>query len=196
MPDLTRSIAQIVNFLRSRCGLHEIKVDPRLMPVSFDAILVGSDPLTIVAVEQKRRVGSSFLYEIVRKAQSFVWSAYTNNKLALLNLVVLLPDPLTPEQVTTLEKQLSGTARVFIVTEDMPIDEVEARLSLLASPRLAPTDSVAGVGDTVATLLGGVDAQFYEELTKRSASVDELTKRITERFRSLISEVTRATENA
>src|SRR5947199_8630244 len=96
------------------------------MPVSFDAILVGSDPLTIVAVEQKRRVGSSFLYEIVRKAQSFVWSAYTNNKLALLNLVVLLPDPLTPEPVTTLEKELSGTARALIITEHMPIHEVGA----------------------------------------------------------------------
>jgi hypothetical protein len=166
------------------------------MPVSYDILLVGSDPLTVVAVEQKQKVDHRFLLETVRKAKSFVWSAYTNNKLALLNLVLLLPEQLTSEQLNDLEKELSGTARIFIVTEGMPIDEVEARLSLLATPRLPPIDSATAVGGNIATLLKEIDAQFYEELTKRSASADELTKRIAERFHSLISEVDCATENA
>jgi hypothetical protein len=173
-----------------------MKVDPRVMPVSYDILLVGSDPLTMVAVEQKQEVGQKFLRETVRKAKSFVWSAYTNNKLALLNLVVLLPEPLTSEQLNELEKELSGTARIFIVTEAMPIDEVEARLSLLATPRLASTDSVTAVGSNVTTFLQEMNAQFYEDLARRSASADELTKRIAEHFHSLISEVDRATENA
>lgn len=193
MPDLKGSIPRIVTFLTSRCGLREVKVDPRMMPVVFDALLAGPDPLTVVAVEQKQKVGPTALHEVIRKAESFVWSAYTNNKLVLLNLVILLPSPLTMGQLSDLEKQLSGTARIFIVTESMPLGELEANLSLLASPQLISTEAVRGIGGTISTILGDIDPQFYEELTKGLTSEDELTSRIAEHFRSLSSEVDRAT---
>src|SRR4051794_29759318 len=100
--------------------MHElVGIDPRLGIVHFDAVMVGSDPLTIVAVEHKSPLTATTLDETVRKARTFVWSAYSNNKVALLNLILLLPEMLSAEQMYRFEKQLSGVARVFTVAETM-----------------------------------------------------------------------------
>ena len=55
--------------------------------------------------------------------------------------MVVVPDRLSPEAESLIENELSGTARVFVIAETMPIQEVEMRLSLLANPRLTRSDS-------------------------------------------------------
>jgi len=191
-----RSISEIVGFLRSRCALHDLKLDRQLFKVEFDAILIGSDPLTVVAVEHKAATSEKSLRESIRKAQSFVWSAYTNNKLALLNLVILVPHQLSPELLHSVEKELSGTARVFVIAETMSIDEVEKRLSLLANPHLTQSGAPGPIRGDLETMLAGSDAEALERLTKSSSSAEELTTKLLDALETLIAEVDRAIDEA
>jgi hypothetical protein len=196
MESQRRSVSEIVGFLRSRCALRDLKLDRQLFKVEFDAILIGSDPLTVVAVERKTVASERSLRQSIRKAQSFVWSAYTNNKLALLNLVVLVPDKLSPELLHSVEKELSGTARVFVIAETMPIDEVEKRLSLLANPHLAQSSAQGAITGDLETMLVGCDAEALEGLTKGSSSAEELTTKLLDALQTLVAEVDRAIDEA
>ena len=59
-------LTQIIAFLRSTCGLRDFKIDSQLFAVEFDALLIGADPLTIVAVECKTAVSERNLRHSIR----------------------------------------------------------------------------------------------------------------------------------
>jgi hypothetical protein len=185
-------LTQIIAFLRSTCGLRDFKIDSQLFAVEFDALLIGADPLTIVAVECKTAVSERNLRHSIRKAQSFIWSAHTNNKLALLSLVVVVPDRLSPEAESLIENELSGTARVFVIAETMPIQEVEMRLSLLANPRLTRSDSENTIAGDLRAMLADCDAGVFEAMTKASSSSDDLVVKLLDELQTLVAEVDRA----
>lgn len=195
MANLTRSVPEIVGFLRSRCGLKDLRLDPQLTNVEFDAVLIGADPLSVVAVEHKDTTSTHALQQSIRKAQSFVWSMYTNSKLALLNLVLLVPEDLQPDALNDFQKELSGVARMFVISEQMSIDEVERRLSLLANPQLA-TKSRSSTTADLKSLLSGIPSAPYEELASKSRSAEELQSKLQDVFQSLLSEVEHAVEQS
>lgn len=136
MEQIKRSVPGVISFLEASCGLRKIALDSRLFTVEFDAVLVGADPLSIVAIEHKTTASIKSLRQSVRKAQSFVWSLHSNNKFALLSLIFLVPEPISPETLSSIENELSGTARVFVIDETMQGSDFEKHLTLLGNPRL------------------------------------------------------------
>jgi hypothetical protein len=196
MTNMTRSLSEIVDVLHERCGLRSIKLDPQLVGVEFDALLVGPDPLSVVAVEYKKRVDEKTLHQSVRKAQSFAWSTFTNRKIALLNLILLLPSELTPEALQTMEKELSGTARLFVITEHMPYAKMEQMLSLLAAPRIVERSISTDGTPTIETVLNNIDARTFNNLAQNASSAEDLQSKLLDVFQSLISEVKDAAEKS
>ena len=112
---LKRSAPEIIELLRALCALRDLRLDRELFTVEFDATLVGADPLSIVVLEHKSTTSEKSLDQSVRKVQSFAWSLQANNKLALINFILLVPQALSPRALGSVETGLSGTARVFVI---------------------------------------------------------------------------------
>ena len=192
MDDSRTSLSEVVDFLRANCAMSDLILDHRLFSVKFDALLVGTDPLNVVAVEQKADASETRLKQSIRKAQSFAWTAHANNKLALLNLVLFVPVLPNPEVLQSIESKLSGTARLFVVSETMQMDEIAIRLSLLAAPRLAQNTDAGLSASNLATMLSNAGGESLEWITKRASSVEDLVEKLLDRLRILASEVDRA----
>ena len=93
-----------------------------------------------------------------------------------------------------MEKELSGTARLFVITERMPLAEMEQILSLLAAPKLVGRTTSADRTATVEVVLNSIDASTFNDLAQSANSADEMQAKLLDVFQSLISEVTNASE--
>ncbi|WP_353070749.1 hypothetical protein [Tunturiibacter gelidiferens] len=163
-----------------------------MFTVEFDAILVGSDPLSVVAVERRTTTTAKGLRVSIRKAQSFVWSLHSHNKLALLSLVLLVPEIISAEVLSSIENELSGTARLFVIAETMQMTEVEKHLSLLSNPTLIRSKDQASATGDLATILQGYDAGSLISMTEKSSSPEDLVSRLLDEMQRFVAEVDHA----
>jgi hypothetical protein len=149
-----------------------------------------------VAVEGKANASEQSLRQSIRKAKTFAWSAHANNKLALLSLVIIVPEDPSPEISKAVESELSGTARVFLISERMSMEEIARRLSLLTNPRFTHDSVHLAISGTLESMLGDFDNGVLVQIMEETGLGDNLSVRLSDRLQSLAEEVDRAIDEA
>jgi hypothetical protein len=186
------SVHGIKEYLKESCAFCDLTLDRELFTVEFDATMVGADPLTIVIIEHRSAATEKTLRQTTRKVQSFAWSLQANNKLGLINFILLVPKSISTDALHSLENDLSGTARVFVVSEAMKTEELEMRLSLLSQPVLARDTKIWQPTGSLEKMLPDQVFGHLIRMTRSSSSEENLKTAITSEFEAAIAEVNRA----
>ena len=156
---------------------------------TFDALLVGTDPLNMVVVETKQSASQSTLKAVARKVQTFVWSLYAQQKHNLVTLILIIPEVPSVEAMQLAFKDLNGIARMFVLPESASRQEIEVELNSLVSPAftLAKKESVGF--EQLQNLAEGIDAKLILEMVSSSSTEDELKSKLIDHLESLSMEV-------
>jgi hypothetical protein len=180
--------AEVVKFLQERCEMRPAKLGPEL-GFTFDAVLLGRDPLNVVVVEAKQNANESTLKAVARKVQSFAWSLYAQQKHNLVTLILITPEVRFLETMRLALRDLNGSARVFLLPESSSQKQIEIELNSLATPAFALAQKEAIGFEQLQSLVQGIDAKAILELSASAATEDELKSKLIERIESLSSEV-------
>lgn len=163
---------------------------------SFDAIMFSKDPQPLVVLEHKERPDAKSLRDFARKLETLVWTLYTHNKRHSVTAILLLGSDECGREARELVKRLSGTCRLFILTTDMPKEDVESELlsagtSLFAGTEYKEEESVELIEQLAALKTDAERPQVAElaRLAEECTSTQDLHKRLRAEFRNRIREV-------
>jgi len=182
---------EVIKFLQDRCQMRSAKLSPEI-GFTFDAVLVGRDPLNVIVVEAKQSSNQNTLKAVARKVQSFAWSLSAQQKHNLVTLILVLPDVPSLDSARRALSDLNGSARVFLLPESASTTQVETELNSLAAPAFALAKAESVGFAQLEKLLEGVDAKAILDMAGSSTSENELKAKLIEHFESLSLEVQNA----
>jgi hypothetical protein len=140
-------------------------------------------------IDNQKDASSKALKEVGRKVLSFAWSLYAQQKHNLVTFILVLPKIPSPQELRRALGGLNGTARLFLLTDDMSVAEMQGNLRALAAPAFTMSAKEAVGFEQVRNLLHGIEATEVLALTRASATDAELKSKLLERFEQLASEV-------
>lgn len=187
--------SELLAFLRDSCKMRVINLQPE-GGFKFDSVLAGPDLLNIVLIESKRDSSIKALKEVSRKVQSFAWSIYAQQKHNLVTLILVLPQVPAARELRRALAGLNGSARVFILSEDMNTDQMQTALKPLAAPAFTISGKAAIGFEQLQGLLQGIPAAEIVEMARSSVSDEELKSKLTDRFERLALDVNHALKKA
>jgi hypothetical protein len=163
---------------------------------SFDAVLIGDDPQTIIIIEEIVKADQKSVKEKTRKIESFMWFLYSQKKHNLVTLILLFEEQPTEGTISELRRSVTGLSRLFIVSRRMSLAEVKGELYPLGAPKwISSRDNQGAVRvlEQLAVVLGDVDSgDVFKHMVSQSRSSEELKNNISDAFQQLLNEATDA----
>lgn len=187
-PFSSNSLSDVVRFLQKRGGMKAATLSPET-GFTFDCLLVGEDPLTMVVVEAKESASEGALRAVARKVQTFAWSLYAQQKHNLVTLVLIIPEAPSPETMRLAFKDLNGTARLFVIPGSASRSQIELELNSLVAPAFTVARKEAVGFEQLRSLADGIDAKPILDMVSSSSTEDELKSQLIKRLESLSTEV-------
>jgi hypothetical protein len=193
-PDI---VERIIDILRSDGSYSKLKGQVLLEKgFSFDALLTSEDPMSLVVIEHKDRADERTLRDYVRQLRSFVWALFADGKRFMVSAVLVLGDELSGASGAALTKELSGTCRVFLISETMTDEKLRAELISLSEPEFAKsrpkqsnTDRLLQEISSIGESTKSESAIHLVKLVKGSRSAEEVSRKLLQRFKQLVREV-------
>ncbi len=167
---------------------------------SFDVVMTGKDPMSIIVIEYKERADEKTLRDCVRELRSFVWSLFADGKRHMVSTVLVMGEEVPGSKVAGLLKDLSGTCRTFVVSKNMTAEELQAEFVSLGEPKFVKMHPEESENDRfvreMSTMRGKAKREFAAQLidlVRGSQSVSEVSRRLLESYKKRLREVENAT---
>jgi hypothetical protein len=200
MMAVTDPIQKVVDVLQSVGSYRLLTKGPfRERGSSFDTILAGDDPMSIILVEHRERPDADFLKHIARELRTLVWSLFNEGKRHMVSVVLVLGAELPEHQMAELTKSLSGTCRIYTVSTNMSSEELKTELVSLGTPEFFKVPLTETGADKLtlemSTIKGKAKQEFalqLVELVKGSGSAQEVSRKLLNSYGERIREVENA----
>jgi hypothetical protein len=195
------AIQRVVDALQSGGSYKRLASAPfRERGSTFDTILRGADPMSIVVIEYKDRPDAQFWGDILKELRTFVWSLFNEGKRHMVSLVLVFGGAVLRDQVAELARNLSGTCRVYAVSQSMTAAALRAELVSLVSPEFFSLHTAESSADKLILEILAVKtkakqefAHHLVELVKDSGTVEDVTRKLLKSYKERVREVENAT---